>query len=237
MRGHGVGELGIVLDLLDDADYLGRHPLVKLRVALKLVGDQSREGLRFDVITDRVAQRDRLGLVILAAISVLDHFRALSALEQYLDGAVGELEQLQYARKRANLVDRLRCRIVIGRVLLGGEQDEGVGPHHLLEREDRLLASDEEGRDHVRKYDDVAQRQHRIDSGFTWRKQWAWHCSGHGSKSFLLSLSATTSPCAATTECRWARQEGIRAAAPTPRPKGRYDTWSLFSKLHSPEKT
>src|SRR5262249_12736230 len=99
--------------------------------------------------------------------------RALSALGQYLNDAVGELEQLQHARKRANLVDRLRCRMVVGRVLLGGEQDEGVGPHRLLEREDRLLASDEEGPDHVRKYDDVAQGQHRIGSGFTWRKRWA----------------------------------------------------------------
>jgi hypothetical protein len=42
-----------------------------------------------------------------------------SALDQHLDGAVGELEQLQYARKRANLVDRLRCRVFVGRVLLG----------------------------------------------------------------------------------------------------------------------
>src|SRR5437667_7128214 len=120
-------------------------------------------------------------------IGVLDQFRALSALDQYLDGAVGKLEQLQYARKRPNFVDRLRCRIVVGRVLLGGEQDEGVGPHRLLEREDRLLASDEERHDHVRKYDDVAQRQHRIGSGFTWRKRWAWLCSGHGPKSVLLS--------------------------------------------------
>src|SRR5262249_13600166 len=111
----------------------------------------------------------------------------LRALDQYLDGAVGELEQLQYARKRADLVDRLRCRIIVGGVLLGREQDEGVGPHHLFEREDRLLTSDEEGRDHVRKYDNVAQRQHRIDSGFTWRKRWAWLCSGHGPKSVLLS--------------------------------------------------
>src|SRR5262249_24305096 len=112
----------------------------------------------------------------------------------------------------------------------------GVGPHHLLEREDRLLASDEEGRDHVRKYDGVAQWQHRIDSGLTGRRRWAWLCGGHGSKSFLLSLSATTSPCAATTECRWAGK-GPRAAARHPRPKGRYDTLSLFSKRHSPEKT
>src|SRR5438034_7143768 len=117
--------------------------------------------------------------MIFAAIGVLEHFRALSALDQYLDGAVGELKQLQHARKRANLVDRLRCRLVVGRILLGGEQDEGVGPHHLLEREDRLLASDEEGHDHVREYDDVAQRQHRIGPGFTWRRRWAWLCSGH----------------------------------------------------------
>src|SRR5262249_963449 len=141
------------------------------------------------------------------------------ALDQYLDGAVGELEQLQYARKRADFVDRLRCRLVVGHVLLGGEQDEGVGPHHLLEREDRLLASDEEGRDPVRKYDGVAQWQQRIGSGFTWRKKWAWLCSGHGSKSFLLSLSATTSPCADTTERRWPGRRNTAAPA-TSAPKG-----------------
>src|SRR5262249_39253618 len=121
--------------LLDDADHLGRHPLVELRIVLELVGDRAREGFRFDVATHRVAERNRLGLVILAAIGVLDHFRALSTLDQYLDGAVGELEQLQYARKRANFVDRLRCRIVVGGALLGGKQHEGVGPHRLLERE------------------------------------------------------------------------------------------------------
>src|SRR5712691_10426547 len=81
-------------------------------------------------------------------------------------------------------------RLVVGHVLLGGEQDEGVGPHHLLEREDRLLASDEEGRDHVRKYDEVAQRQHRIDLCFAWRKRWTWWlCSGHG-LSFPKTISA-----------------------------------------------
>src|ERR1700704_408554 len=107
---------------------------------------------------------------------------------------------MQHARQRADLIDGLGRRLVVGRGLLGGEQDEGVGPHHLLDRENRLLASDEEGRDHVRKYDDVAQRQHRIGSGFTWRKRWEWLCSGHGPKPVLLSLSAATRR--TTTECR-----------------------------------
>src|SRR6476660_3132809 len=107
---------------------------------------------------------------------------------------------MQHARKRANLVNGLGRRLVVGRLLLGGGQDEGVEAHHFLEREDGLLASDEEGRDHVRKYDDVAQRQHRIGPGFTWRKRWTWLCSGHGPKSVLLSFSAAIRLCAATTE-------------------------------------
>jgi hypothetical protein len=95
--------------------------LVELHVALELGGGQASQGLRLDALTHRVAERDRLDLIILAAIGVLDHFRALSALDQNLDGAVGELEQLQHARKRADLVDRLGRRLIVGRVLLGGE--------------------------------------------------------------------------------------------------------------------
>ena len=76
MRRDRVGELGIVLHLLNDADYLGRHLLVELHVVLERGGDQPRQGHRFNALTDRVAEHDRLGLVIVAAIGVLDHFRA-----------------------------------------------------------------------------------------------------------------------------------------------------------------
>jgi hypothetical protein len=48
------------------------------------------------------------------------------------------------------------------------------------------------GRDHVRKYDEVAQWQHRISSGFTWRKRWEW-LSGHGPKSVLWFLNTVVS--------------------------------------------
>src|SRR5262249_51704557 len=152
----------------------------------------------------------------------------MSALDQYLDGAVGELEQLQYARKRADFVDRLRCGVVVGRVLLRGQQDEGVGPHHLLERKDRLLASDEEGRDHVRKYDGVAQWQHRIGSGFTWRRRWAWLCSGHGPKSVLLSLNFIGSrnlghyrpKCGPKQDRNLNSYSGVQKSMPLPGPPG-----------------
>ena len=42
VRGDHVGELAIVLDLLDDADYPGPHLPGELHVALKLGGGQAR---------------------------------------------------------------------------------------------------------------------------------------------------------------------------------------------------
>src|SRR6516225_7894850 len=77
-----------------------------------------------------------------------------------------------------------------------------------------------------------------LRSGLTWRKRWAWLWSGHGSKSFLLSRSATTSPCAATTECRWPgrRNTGCRSDLRAQRAGMIPCLSSLFSKLHSPKK-
>jgi hypothetical protein len=42
VRGDRVGELGIVLNLLDDADYFGRQLLVEFHVALELGGGRAR---------------------------------------------------------------------------------------------------------------------------------------------------------------------------------------------------
>ena len=84
---------------------------------------------------------------------------ALDAFDQHLHGAVGQLEKLQHLGERADLVDRVGRRIVVGRILLRDEQNALLLAHHFLERADRLLAADEERHDHVRKNDDVAQRQ------------------------------------------------------------------------------
>ena len=166
MRGDGVGELGIVLDLLDHADDFGRHLLVELHIVLELGDDRARKRLGLDLLADGVRKHDGVGFVVFGAVGVVLDLGARSALDQHLDGAVGQLEQLQHARERADLEDRTGRRIVVGGVLLRCEQNEGVGAHHLFERLDRLLAADEQRHDHVREDDDVAQRQHRISPGF-----------------------------------------------------------------------
>ena len=203
MRGHGVRELGVVGDLLDDADDLGRDLLVELHVALELGDDRAGKRLRFDLLAERVFEHHRIGLEIVGAVGVTEHLGALRAFDQHLDGAVGQLEQLQHARERPELEDRRRRRIIVRGVLLRGQQNERVGAHHLFERLDRLLAPDEQRHDHVREYDDVAQRQHRIGPGFA---------RGQGGRGFAMVIArpprfvvplARNPRSRCCRECRW----------------------------------
>jgi ATP-dependent Lon protease len=127
---------------------------------------------------------------------------ARSALDQHLDRAVGQLEQLQHARKRADLEDGTRRRVIVGRILLGREQDEGIGTHHLFERLDRLFASNEKRDDHVREDDKLTQRQYRISAGFAGDQRRLWLCASHGPRSLLLCPPPVTRGCGITVECR-----------------------------------
>ena len=167
MRRHGVGELGVILDLLNDTDDFRRHLLVELHIALELVDHRARERLGLDLLAGDVFEHDGVGLVVVAAVGVSEHLAALRALDQHLDGAVRQLEQLQHAGERAGLIDRVGCRIVVGGVPRR-QQNERVRAHHLFQRLDRLLAADEQRHDHVREDDDVAQRKHRVGPGFAW---------------------------------------------------------------------
>src|SRR6476619_2419151 len=74
----------------------------------------------------------------------------------------------------------------------------------------------------MRKYDDVAQRQHRIGSGFTWRKRWAWLCSGHGPKSIVAVPLRRDPPVRSHDRVPMGRKrnKGKWAAAAISAPKG-----------------
>ena len=193
VRGHRVGELGIVVDLLDDADDFGRHFLVELHIAFELVDDRARQRFGLDLIAGRIRDHDRVGFVIVLAIGVALHLGARGALDQHLDGAVGQLEQLQHARERADAVDGVSRRIVVRGILLRRQQDERIRTHHLFERLDRLLAPDEERHDHVREDNDVPQRQHRIGLAFAGHERWLrFGGTCHGPISLLLCTSLAT---------------------------------------------
>jgi hypothetical protein len=83
------------------------------------------------------------------------------ALDQNLDGAVGQLQQLQNGCHRAETVQILELRIVDVSLLLRHQHDALVGLHGRVEGVNRFLAPNEQRDDHVRIYHDVAQWQHR----------------------------------------------------------------------------
>src|SRR5215475_7536174 len=225
VRGDGVGKLGVILDLLDHADDLEWHLLVQLHIVLKLVDDRACQRLGLDLLAARIREHDGGGLVVFGTLGVTLDLRARSAFDQHLDGAVRQLEQLQHAGERADLVDGAGRRIVIGGVLLRGEQNEGIGAHHLFERLNRFFASDEQRHDHVREDDDVAQRQHRIRAGLAGDQRRLWLCAGHGPKSLLLCPSPMPRGCGVTVECRGGPGRETRLARKARRaPQGGYET-------------
>ena len=161
MRGDRVGELAVVVDLIDRAHHLGRDLLVELHIALEFGDDRTRQRFRLDLVDRVVGDRPGLGLEVVLSGRITGHLRPRRPFDQHLHRAVGQLQELQDARQRSGGKDRVRGGIVVGGVLLRREQDRLVRLHHLFERADRLLASDEQRHDHVRKDHDVAQRQDR----------------------------------------------------------------------------
>jgi hypothetical protein len=159
---HRVGELGGIVDLGDGRQGFLGNLLVELHIAFELRNDGAGE--RFGLAGIAKVDRGDLGgrLDELAAIGEPLDPGALIALHQHLDGAVGQLQQLQHRGQRAHGEDGVGRRIVVGGIALGHQQNPLVVAHHVLERADRLLAPDEQGHDHVRKDHDIAQRQDRI---------------------------------------------------------------------------
>src|SRR6185437_14140875 len=90
------------------------------------------------------------------------------------------LQQLKHRGERAHGINAIGRGLVIARVLLRDKQDLLVRAHHFFKRGDRLLASHEQRHDHVREYDNVAQRQDRIElrsAFFGGGRLWFGHCS------------------------------------------------------------
>jgi hypothetical protein len=91
----------------------------------------------------------------------LHRARALDALDEHLDVAVGELERLHDVRDAPHRVDVRRLRIVNRGVVLGRQEDPLVGGERVFERPGGGGPSDYERHHHVWKDNDVPERDDR----------------------------------------------------------------------------
>ena len=106
VRRHGVGEAPGLLDAGERGEHLGRHLLVELHVLLELGDDRAREHVHFAARRKPPTSGRSVasGGVVLAGVQFLDA-RAVDALDQHLDGAVGKFQELQDRRDRADAVE------------------------------------------------------------------------------------------------------------------------------------
>ena len=229
MRSHGVGELGVIRDLLDHADDFGRDLLVELHIALELVDDRARQRFGLDLSRRRYPRARPLPPSKYSSRSVY-FFTCARAAPSTSTFTVpsGSLSSCRHAGKRAGVVDGIRRRIVVGGVLLRRQQNERVRAHHFFERLDGLLAADEQRNDHVRENNDVPQRQHRIGPAFAGRQdRFGFGGTCHGPTSLLLCTSITTRRMRCHNGLPLAGK-GLRTT-PCPRPQGRVRDPARFS--------
>ena len=159
VRGDAVGQLARVGDLRQRGQGLGLHLLVQFDVILELIDHGARQGLGLVFRPAGFRHVGDLGLIEFGLFGVAQDGGAPQALDQHLDGAIRQLQQLQHGGDDADLIDGVGGGIVLVFLLLGDEQDRLVAAHRLFERAHGLVAADEQRRDHVGIDHDVAQRQ------------------------------------------------------------------------------
>ncbi|EGE55682.1 hypothetical protein RHECNPAF_890098 [Rhizobium etli CNPAF512] len=165
-----IGELGIVVDLAGSADHFGGNLLVELHIALEFGNDRARQSFQLDRIVVGLLEHMAERLVEILAAGIGIDLGARAAFDENLDGAVGQLQELQHIGHRADIVNRRRVRIIVAGVDLRHQHDLFVRAHDLFERTDRFFPSDEQRHDHMREHHDVAQRQNRVGSAARYRR-------------------------------------------------------------------
>ena len=140
---------------------LWRDFLVQLYVLVELRNQRAAHGL--DFCRDLVVRGNRccLDRKVGGRIKYLVDMRALTALDQHFDGAVGQFQHLQDIGERADRVQVFGRRFVLGGRFLRNQHDAFAGFHRAFERLDRFGPPDKKRNDHMREYHHVAQGQQR----------------------------------------------------------------------------
>ena len=159
VRGDGVREPARLIDPGEGSQHLGGNLPAQRHVLFKVRRSAAHQRLRFALI--RLTAFDLAHAGDGEAAIVVDEIDGgpIAALDQQLDRAVGKFEQLQNAGHRADLVDVVGARIVLGGIALGREQNLSVIGHGVLQSLHRALPAYKQGQHHMRIDHDIAQRQ------------------------------------------------------------------------------
>ena len=161
MGGDTVGQLGGIGDLGQGGQRFRRDLLVQFNIIVELGRHGAHQRFHFGIVARVLVDHAAFGFVIIVTRAIAGNFDAYTALDQDFHRPVGQFQQLQDRGDHTGGMDRIRCRLVVGRTLLGRQKDLLVRLHHLFQRPDGFLAADKERHDHVRKYDNVPEGEKR----------------------------------------------------------------------------
>ncbi|MCY1404163.1 hypothetical protein D9M71_193650 [compost metagenome] len=161
VSGHGVHQAARLIDAVQRRKNFGGHFLAQLYVLFELAEQATNK--YFGLALTRIDLLDQADLSTAMAVNLDESLNgtALLALDQHLHGAVRQFEQLQHGGDGTHAIQGIFSWIVIGRVLLGNQEDLLVPRHCRFESLDGFLAPYEQRDDHVRINHDIAQWQER----------------------------------------------------------------------------
>ena len=158
MRYHGVDQAARLINTGQRRHHLGGYLLTQLHKLLELAHQTAHQHFGFALVQRALLQQLDLGALVAFNLFQLDQPSTPLALNQHLDGAVRQLEQLQDGCQGTNVVKRVAARIVVTGVTLRHQQHLFVPGHGGLKGLDGFVTPDKQRDDHVRIDHYVAQR-------------------------------------------------------------------------------
>ena len=159
MGSHAVDQAAWVLNAGERCHGLRRHLLAQIDELLELAHQGAYQHFAFPgVLLDFL---NELNLNLLVAIQLLYLLKAgtLLAFHQHLDGAIGQLQQLQDGGKGSRFVELLGTGVIVRRIALGYQHHLFLAQHGGLQGFDGLAPANEEGNDHMGENHHITQWQ------------------------------------------------------------------------------
>ena len=162
VRGHGIRQPRGVIDTRQRGQHLRRYLFIELDILIEEPEGRTHQDIHLPLVQGQSLAEGGHGRdEEVTGLDVMIDARPTHPLHQYLDGAVGQLQQLQHIGQGADLMQILGPRFVGLRALLGDKQDLLIAGHGTVQGADRFVPAHEEWNNHVRIDDDVPQGQDR----------------------------------------------------------------------------
>ena len=165
MRRHGIHQATRLIDAVEGRQDFGRNLLAELDILLELGQQAAHEHFGFAVRGFGFIDQGDLGTDVPFDLDKTLDSTALLALDQHLDGAIGQFQQLQDGSDGADPIQGVFAWIIVSGILLSQQKDLLLTGHRGLEGLDGLFTPHEQRDNHVRVNNDIAQWQKRQVEG------------------------------------------------------------------------